>query len=672
MLIYKSIIIINTISIGGLNMKLTKATVTNYKSIENSGDVPIESGVTVLVGINESGKSAFLEALYKARPVLEGAKYNYVYDYPRKDFLDYEEQHSTNPAVVSILEYCLNKEEIVLLNTYLGYDLCKELVLTVSHNYKNEVVVSFELPEAEFIQNIIKDSPLTGESKTAAAKASNIEELFDSIKAIDLSVESQTFIDELRIKFPAQCDGWKSTIRYGVWTNILLPRIPQFLYFSNYDTLPGKINFKDLKTKIDAGQILDPELKTAQGLFEMAKIDLEKLNTPESFEEMRVRLESISLKISRYVFTYWKQNEELSVVFDVNTDVHDVAPYSNGRNLYISVKNIRHGASVPFNLRSKGFVWFFSFITWFNSVKNRIGTDKDIILLLDEPGTSLHGLAQADFLEYINDLSDKHQIIYTTHSPFMVNNDKMYQVRTVEDIKDKGTIVSDSLDSSDRRTLFPLQAGLGYTLAQNLFIGKKNVLVEGPADLIFWKYFSAILEQDNRTSLDDSIVIVPAGGLDKIATFISLLAGNQLDMAVVHDYEGVSDQRLDNLIQNKIIKGKLIMNYAQFIDPASLKPSDVEDMISVKQYLDIFNGAYLKELKDVVITEKDLPKGERITQRIEKYLSSNSIVFRPSGGYNHYLVASYLASNPMPKKSIDANTLDRFEALFKAVNNHLK
>lgn len=143
-------------------------------------------------------------------------------------------------------------------------------------------------------------------------------------------------------------------------------------------------------------------------------------------------------------------------------------------------------------------------------------------------------------------------------------------------------------------------------------------------------------------------------------------------MAVVHDYEGSSDQRLESLIQQKIIKDKQVMNYAQFRDAANLKPSDVEDMLSEDLYLSIFNAAYASQLKDIAIAAKDLPKDDRMTQRIEKYLATKKISLRPSGGYNHYLVASHLAANSLPKKSIDSDTLDKFENLFKAVNTLLQ
>ncbi len=125
---------------------------------------------------------------------------------------------------------------------------------------------------------------------------------------------------------------------------------------------------------------------------------------------------------------------------------------------------------------------------------------RNLILLLDEPGLTLHATAQADFLRYINELATKHQVLYTTHSPFMIHSDRLNQVRVVEDQKTIGTIISDNISGSDPRTIFPLQAALGWTIAQNLFISERNLLVEGPSDLIYLKSVSALLETQGRTS----------------------------------------------------------------------------------------------------------------------------------------------------------------------------
>src|SRR5690606_3196458 len=141
-------------------------------------------------------------------------------------------------------------------------------------------------------------------------------------------------------------------------------------------------------------------------------------------------------------FEYWTQNQDLEVEIDVREDPTDEAPFNEGPNLYIRIRNRRHRVTVPFSQRSKGFIWFFSFLVWFDSVKEQEGTNNDLILLLDEPGLSLHAVAQEDLLRYIDRLAERHQVIYTTHSPFMIWSDRLHQVRVVEDRKGEGTRVT--------------------------------------------------------------------------------------------------------------------------------------------------------------------------------------------------------------------------------------
>lgn len=110
------------------------------------------------------------------------------------------------------------------------------------------------------------------------------------------------------------------------------------------------------------------------------------------------------------------------------------------------------------------------------TIKSGLG---NIVILLDEPGLTLHGKAQADLLRYIEEeLLPKHQVIFTTHSPFLVPSDRLSDVRIVEDVlifkqgrsrpEVKGTKVSEDVLSKDKDTLFPLQGALGYDLCQSL------------------------------------------------------------------------------------------------------------------------------------------------------------------------------------------------------------
>ena len=104
--------------------------------------------------------------------------------------------------------------------------------------------------------------------------------------------------------------------------------------------------------------------------------------------------------------------------------------------LNVRIENSRTYTSLPFNARSKGFTWFVSFLVWFKKLQE--DKDKNIIILLDEPGLNLHAAAQNDLLKFIKDLSQTYQVIYTTHSPFMVDSIDLNKVRTIEIISKIG------------------------------------------------------------------------------------------------------------------------------------------------------------------------------------------------------------------------------------------
>ena len=170
----------------------------------------------------------------------------------------------------------------------------------------------------------------------------------------------------------------------------------------------------------------------------------------------------------------------------------------------------------------------------------------------------------------------------------------------------------------------------------------------------------------------DDISVVPVGGLNNLATFVALLRGNELELVVLHDFEKGADARLEALVREKIIREKQVLNYATFRTPSPHTPlsrsSDVEDMISPEVYLKLFNATFVNTLGGQEISVSDLPPGDRIVDQIGRYLNANTIQLRPTGGYNHYLVASYLASHPLLSQEIDCETSDRFDRLFQTIN----
>lgn len=314
---------------------------------------------------------------------------------------------------------------------------------------------------------------------------------------------------------------------------------------------------------------------------------------------------------------------------------------------------------MPLGNRSKGFIWFFSFLVWFSKIQ--ADRTKNYIILLDEPGLNLHASAQADLLRYINEkLTPQYQVIYTTHSPFMVETGKINRVRTVYDTLDPkvGSVVSDSIQEKDPDTLFPLQAALGYDIAQNLFISSNNLLVEGPGDLVYFEVLNDILKQLGKNTIREDITVVPVGGLDKVSSFISLLRGQKLNIVCILDTftDQKGKKRIEDLIVDKIIKGKNILFFDEFVS-GSRKIADIEDMFEVSEYLKLYNSAFKSSIK-----EADLPQTvTNITKRIADYMG----VAR----YNHYLPSIELMRSGYTTTTLSESTINRFELLFTRINS---
>lgn len=653
-------------------MRLVQAQVLNYKSIDDSGTVGIDSKVTAFVGQNEAGKTAFLQALEKARPIRKGVSFSVTEDYPRKALNTYLRKHDDDPAPVVQLTYELEQAEIDAVHEALGAEVLTSPVYSITYKYGGHPSISLETTELPFVAAVVKSSKLPSDLAKKAGSAQSVRELITILEEADLNSEGDEFLAALKVQFKdALASTEENVLAHKVFH--LVGQEPEFLYFGDYQMLPGKVNLSALaQRRTDPKQLTEAD-ETVIRLLRMADVDVNDLTAASGYEEAKARLEGLSNSITDQVFEFWTQNKNLEVQIDIQPDPKDPDPaFRAGANLYIRIRNQRHRVTVPFSQRSKGFIWFFSFLVWFDSVMAE-GTAAPVILLLDEPGLSLHALAQADLLRYIDNLAERHQVLYTTHSPFMINGDRLHQVRLVEDRLTEGTVVSDNVMGSDPKTVFPLQAALGYTVAQNLFISKRNLLVEGPADLIYLKFLSAKLEDVGRQGLREDITVVPVGGLDKLATFVALLGGNELELAVLHDLASKPDQRLESVVRSKLIHDRQILNYGSYRGIAkggkggsATQATDVEDLFTEGEYLALFNLSFAKQLGGVEVTESDLPKGDRIIERLERYIAAQGIAIRPSGGFNHYTPATYLASNP---RSVDPKTLDRFEDLFKAVNS---
>lgn len=177
-----------------------------------------------------------------------------------------------------------------------------------------------------------------------------------------------------------------------------------------------------------------------------------------------------------------------------------------------------------------------------------------------------------------------------------------------------------------------------------------------------------MLEALGKSGLEEG-VFVPVGGLDKLATFISLLGANKLRIAVLHDRGSAPAQGVDSLVQQKLIQSKRVLDYSMFRTPDN-QETDVEDLFPEALYVEAFNAANTKELEGVVLTVADLGKHPRIIERINVWLASKGITLRKNGGFNHYRVVKSLLPL-LTEKSLSESDIARFERLFDQLNKAL-
>jgi hypothetical protein len=404
------------------------------------------------------------------------------------------------------------------------------------------------------------------------------------------------------------------------------------------------------------------------------------LTPPESAKvKLRARVEAASIKITRQIFEYWSQNKHLKVQFTIDSGrPGDPAPFNTGTVMRARIYNQLHEMTVPFSDRSAGFIWFFSFLVSFSQVKEQHG---DVVILLDEPGLNLHGRAQGDLIRYFDEkLKPSHQVIYTTHSPFMVPADHIERIRTVEDVVEQkgpfdfishGTKVGDDVLSTDRDTLFPLQAALGYEITQSLFVGEHTLLVEGPSDILYIQAVSHQLVSRRRAGLDKRWVVCAANGVDKVAAFLSLFGGNKLHVAVLLDYAKGQKAKIDQIKQTKSLQDGHVFTTTDFIDQPE---ADVEDLLGPELYLQIVNLAF------------GLPAGSRLTVAdvLKLMLETARVVLKVDATFrvmppetpefNHYTPASWLIEHPeqlIGDHEAVTTALGRFEKLFGRLNTLL-
>ena len=655
-------------------MILRSVRLQNFRCVKDSDPFRIDEKVTCLVGKNESGKTALLHALYKLKPVVEEEGEFDDLDFPAMEWTEYKSRKDKDPAPALTTVWEFDEDDIENLRPVFGDSIDYRKNVEVSKGYSNEELWDVELEERRLVEHLIAADKLSNDEAENLAASADLAGLTAALAGLEEPTKRQQSLRNHVAETFGQAGATAAAIA------ALSARLPHLVYFAEYLRLPGQVSIDDLKIRVaksDANKPLRNSDRAFLAYLSLIGATAEDLEKTGEFERLTRELEAASNHLTAKMKKYWSQNRHLRVNcrFDMASK-GDPAPFNAGFVARTRIENTRHGVTTSFDERSAGFVWFFSFLVWFSQVKKEYGDN--VVILLDEPGLSLHAKAQHDLLRYVeNELAPKYQVIYTTHSPFMIDPENLLRARTVEDVfieandekgieeQDLGTKVGDDVLSTDRDTVFPLQACLGYEITQTLFVGKDTLLVEGPSDLLYIKWFQRKLSAAGRVSLDRRWTITPCGGIDKVAAFVALFGGQKLHVAVLTDYVRGDKSKVEKLRRSKLLQDGHVFTADAFAGKAE---ADVEDLLGDAGYVALVNGAL--ELSGGDLLEPPAEGDDAHGGRIVKWVEDKARLLPPGvAEFDHYLPAEFLFEEGSDYAlEGEAEALDRFEKLFKALN----
>ena len=601
-------------------MKLRQFQVTNFRSVNDSGWIEVGKR-TALVGRNESGKSNILLGLQTLNPPGGRKELSLTKDFPRDRS---KTEYSDKLTVVESLWDLDEDDQADIAAIFPRADKVTEV--TVSRDYAGTVYIRFQnLPGLA-----VPDGELPGILDIIGAEASknNLGQSFQALRnAVDVrrdrpaewatsiaaavkalkesaTAESFAFSNDAsaaisRLEKIAQTIASDSDA-HGKARTWVVKNLPVFVYVPDYDEVPGHQNVAEFIQRDESKTRNDRDDNFAK-LCKVAELEPAELHAQINGDhEVRQQLTNrAGALVTRQIRELWT-DRKLKVRFHLDGKHFDTL-ISDESNVY----------DVEINLseRSRGFQWFFSFYVVFTA--DTLGGDKEsAILLLDEPGLFLHALAQKDLLRFFEDRMPN-QVVYTTHSPFMIPSNDISAVRTVSIDQKFGTVVTND-PAGDTKTLFPLQSALGYEVAQSLFVGEYNLVVEGITDYWYLTVFSEALKDAGRTHLPDVVTVTPAGGAQKVHYLVVLLASNQLKVVILLDDERASRQTAEDLVKQKLLADDHVVFASEGL--AAEAEADIEDLIDPTVYEALVLEAYAKDLKG-----KTLKLNDKFPRRVQRY-----------------------------------------------------
>ncbi|MFY9299969.1 MAG: AAA family ATPase [Candidatus Nitrosotenuis sp.] len=676
-------------------MRLRKFRVRAYRCIHDSGEIKV-GDLAAFVGRNESGKTTILQALTllnKEEKLSELDLCDEMTEDLKSEMTLVEGHFQLSPAETKIIkDRFLHLPEITSLKIFrtnktpgVQYDFGdiklsdeKNKALNSWENYTEKVL--------DFISTIPNHIRIQFDTKffegpPPADKETFVREMTEFNNNLQLLAADEPQILAEWARFYAGKEKTYDELLVGTsekmaLENFILEHLhPRFVYFSDYKKIYGNINLDEYIKEIKRPEGIDyaeefDRAETVRNLFYLAELDTEKLEEYKNSPPKLIKLlNTASRRLTDRLNPAWKGDP-----------IHVDLRYNPGNIMSVVISDVHKDGTVTntglLSRRAEGFKWTFSFIVNFAAETQRAEL-KEAILLLDEPARNLHPAQQMGISDLLRNLAGSNQVLYATHSPFMIFDYTPGNLLVVELDKRRhlSRIYYDYWNADDA-TLIPILYGLSRGLVESIVdreIGTNSrpvIIVEAMSDAMYLNAFDKFLEDPNISM--NPLNVVAAYNKNSVLPLAIFYRNHGHNVFVI----------LDNTLESKRIAEQLKANEFNdmqiiYLEQGGKSIESIEDLMLVEDYLHAVNQTYEIKLRKEgfrnLAKEEVLAKNKRgIVENLRNIWHEHR-----DDGWNNFDVeeiARYVCEKIALKEAdfLSDKTKDQFRGFFRLLAERIR
>ncbi len=678
-------------------MRLRKFRVRAYRCIHDSGEITV-GDLAAFVGRNESGKTTILQALTllnRDEQVSELDLCDEMNDELKEEMRLAEGDFDLSQNEISIIkERFPGLPEIKKIklfrtnqNPRVQYEF-KDIELSEDDDKGLNSWENFSRQIFGFLDTIPNHLRIQIDTKFFEEDVPKNQETFDSGMAEFsnqfhvISIQESKVIEEWERIYESPENQFSNLLsgeseKTALQNFIAAELHPRFVYFSDYKKIYGNINLNEYLRE-ERGERPDSiefveefdKAETVRNLFYLAELDIKELDkVKESPSKCIKLLNAASNRLTKKLNPAWKGDP-----------IHVDLRYNPGNIMSVVISDVHKDGTITntglLNRRAEGFKWTFSFIVNFAAETQRAEL-KEAILLLDEPARNLHPTQQMGISDLLKNLAGSNQVLYATHSPFMIFDYTPGNLLVVELDKRKhlSRIFYDYWNADDK-TLTPILYGLCRGQVESIVdreIGTNSrpiIIVETMSDAMYLNAFDKFLQDPN----------ISMNPLNVIAAYNK---NSVLPLAIFYRNHGYRTfVLLDNSEESKQISAQLVSNEFSsiqtiFFEREGKKLESIEDYIALEDYLYPVNQTYEIKLRQEGfsnITPKDITskEGKGILEKLRKIWQEH--IDDDWEEFNNEDITRYICEKITLEETsfLSDKTKDQFRTLYRLIAERIR